>query len=119
MSYFARVQDTFAVSSLAQSAAIAALDDETHIQKAVIKNAQQGEFLRAGISKLGFQVVETWANFLFVDVRQDAHEFARSLRREGVLIRPLGAWGARQAIRVTIGTAEQNRILLQALKNIS
>jgi histidinol-phosphate aminotransferase len=119
MSYFARVQDTFAVSSLAHSAATAALDDEAHVRHAVEKNALQREVLSVEIARLGYRVAESWANFLFVEVQQDAREFARRLRREGVLIRPLGAWGAPQAIRVTIGTAEQNQILLRALKRVS
>jgi histidinol-phosphate aminotransferase len=118
MSYFAHVQDTFAVSSLGQAAAIAALDDEVHVQHAVESNAQQADVLKALILKLGYDVGEAWANFLFIDVRQDAREFARNLRREGVLVRPLGAWGAPRGIRVTIGTAEQNQIFLQALKNV-
>lgn len=119
MSYLARVQDTFAVSSLGQAAAIAALDDEVHVQHAAENNARQEEFLRGEILRLGYDIAETWANFVFIDVRQDAREFARKLRREGVLVRPLGAWGAPKGIRVTIGTAEQNQVFLQALKNTS
>jgi histidinol-phosphate aminotransferase len=71
------------------------------------------------ITKLGYKVPETWANFLFIDVTQDAREFARKLRREGVLIRPLGAWGAPQAVRITIGIAEQNQIFLEGLRKVS
>jgi len=119
MSYLALVQDTFAVSSLAHSAAMAALDDEAHVRYAVENNALQRELLSVEIAKLGYRGAETWANFLFVEVRQDAREFARRLRPEGVLVRPLGAWGAPQAIRVTIGTAEQNQIFLRALKSAS
>lgn len=119
MAYLARVQDTFAVSAVAQAGALAALEDEAHVRYAVEKTAQQAAWLRKEIAKLGFEVPDTWANFLFVDVRQDAREFARNLRRQGVLIRPLGAWGAPQAIRVTIGTAEQNQIFLEALRKVS
>lgn len=119
MSYFARVQDTFAVSSLGQSAAIAALDDDAHVQHAVERNAQQAKFLKGEISRLGYDVAETWANFLFINVRQDARDFARKLRGEGVLVRPLGAWGAAHGIRVTIGTSEQNQIFLHALNSAS
>ena len=119
MAYFARVQDTFAVSALAQAAALAALDDEAHVRYAVEKNAEQAAWLTKEITKLGYKVPETWANFLFIDVTQDAPEFARKLRREGVLIRPLGAWGAPQAVRITIGTAEQNQIFLEGLRKVS
>jgi histidinol-phosphate aminotransferase len=119
MAYFARVQDTFAVSALAQAAALAALDDDVQVRRAVEKNAEQAAWLTKEVGALGYEVPETWANFLFIDVRQDAREFARKLRREGVLIRPLGAWGAPQAIRVTVGTTEQNQMFLEALRKVS
>jgi len=119
MAYFAQVQETFSVSSLAQAAALAALDDEEHVRCAVEKNAEQAAWMTEEIVKLGYEVPETWANFVFLDVKQDVREFARKLRREGVLVRPLGAWGAPQAVRVTIGTAEHNQLFLQALRTVS
>ena len=119
MGYFSCVQDTFAVSSVAQAAAIAAMDDVAHTRFAVEANAKQAEILAAQIRQLGYLVPSTWANFLCFDVGQDAREFARTVRREGVLIRPLGAWGAPQSIRVTIGTDEQNQKFLRALAKVS
>jgi histidinol-phosphate aminotransferase len=119
MAYFAQVQETFSVSSLAQVAALAALDDEAHVGRAVENNAEQAGWMTKEIGKLGYEVPETWANFVFLDVKQDARELARKLRREGVLIRPLGAWGAPRAVRVTIGTADHNQIFLRALRAVS
>ena len=119
IAYLARMQDTFAVSSLAQAAALAALDDEAHVRHSVENNAEQAARMITEIAKLGYNVPETWTNFLFLDVKQDAREFARKLRGEGVLVRPLGAWGAPHAIRVTIGTAEDNQFFLRALQTVS
>jgi histidinol-phosphate aminotransferase len=117
--YFARAQDVFAVSAMAQAAALAALEDEQHIQYAVENNAQQVEWMERELTSVGLRPLPTWANFLAFDVKQDARDFARRLRREGVLVRPLGAWGAPSFIRVTLGTREQNQFLLQALHKIS
>ncbi len=119
MAYFERVQDTFAVSSIAQAAALAAAEDKAHIRFAVENNATQSHSLAAEISKLGYPVIPTWTNFVCIDVGQDAREVARKLRGERVLIRPLGAWGAPTSVRVTVGTAEQNQIFLHALQKIS
>jgi len=119
IAYFALMQDTFAVSSLAQAAALAALDDEAHVRRAVENNAEQAAWMTAEIAKLGYNIPEAWTNFLFLDVKRDAREFARKLRGEGVLVRPLGAWGAPHAIRVTIGTAEDNQFFLRALQAVS
>jgi histidinol-phosphate aminotransferase len=119
MTYVARMQDMFAVSSVAQAAALAAVDDEMHVRYAVGNNARQAEWLTAEIAKLGFSAIPTWANFLFFDVKQDAREFARRLRQEGVLIQPLNAWGAPTALRVTIGNADQNQKFVQALRKLA
>lgn len=117
MAYFAQVQDVFAVSGIAQAAALAALDDEAHIHQAVQENASQAECLEREVAALGYHVIPTWANFLTFDVKQDARDVARKLRQEGVLVRPLTAWGAPTCIRVTLGTAEQNQFFLRALKS--
>jgi histidinol-phosphate aminotransferase len=118
MAYFARVQDVFAISAVAQAAALAALDDDAHVQHAVESNAEQAEWLGLEVSRLGYDVLPTWANFLSFDVRQDAREMARRLRQHGVLIRPLGAWGAPTSIRVTLGNVEQDQFFLRALANV-
>jgi len=116
MAYFAQVQDVFAVSAIAQAAALAALDDEAHIRHAVEENALQAECIGREVAALDYQVIPTWANFLTFDVKQDARDFARKLRQEGVLVRPLTSWGAPTSIRVTLGTVEQNQFLIRALK---
>jgi histidinol-phosphate aminotransferase len=118
MTYFSRVQDMFAVSSVAQVAAQAALEDVEHVSYAVENNAKESDWLAREISNLGYSLAPVWTNFISIDVRQDAREFARRLRTEGVLIRPLTAWGAPTSIRMTIGTREQNEKFLQALRKV-
>lgn len=119
MSYCARMQDTYPVSSVAQAAAIAALDDKDHVARSVSHNAEQALGLSAGLSELGFRVIPTWANFVYCDLAEDAANVARRLYEEGISVRALGAWGAPRSIRVSIGTAEQNEKLLEAMRRIS
>jgi len=118
MSYVARMRTTFSVSSVAQAAAQAALEDKAHIQKTLRNNAEQAEFLAESLAALGYPVAPTWANFLFCELGEDAAAFAQQMQAEGVIIRPLGAWGAPNAIRITIGTPEQNRIFLVAFTKV-
>ena len=118
MSYFARLRTTFSVSAVAQAAALAALDDEAHIHKALINNAEQAKRLTDGLVELGVRVVPTWANFIYCELGEDAASVANQLQAEGVIVRPLGPWGATTAIRVTIGTPEQNPIFLKAFKKV-
>jgi histidinol-phosphate aminotransferase len=118
MSYFARMRTTFSVSTVAQAAALAALDDEGHTQKALANNAEQARVLTEGISELGYRVVPTWANFLYCEIGDDAAGVAKRLQEDGVIVRPLVPWGAPTAIRVTIGTGEQNQFFLQTFKRV-
>src|SRR2546425_12776593 len=109
---------TFSVSVVAQAAAIAARWDEAHIHKALENNAEQSKLLSDGISVLGYRVVPTWANFLYCELGEDAASVAKRLQEEGVIIRPLGAWGAPTEIRVTAGTPEHNQIFLKAFRKL-
>jgi histidinol-phosphate aminotransferase len=118
LGYCARMRNTFSVSSVAQAAALAALDDYHHIQRVVENNAVQSRVLTQGLSGLGYRVVPSSANFLFCDLGEDASSFANRLLEQGVAVRPLGPWGAPNCIRVTIGTAEQNQAFLQAARRL-
>jgi histidinol-phosphate aminotransferase len=119
LGYCARMRNTFSVSSVAQAAAAVAVDDYVHIQRVVENNAQQSRMLSQGLSALGYRVAPTAANFLFCDLGEEAAPVANRLQDEGVAVRPLGHWGAPNCIRVTIGTPEQNQVLLQAARRIS
>jgi histidinol-phosphate aminotransferase len=118
LGYCARMRNTFSVSSVAQAAALAALDDHQHIQRVVQSNAVQSRVLAQGLSGLGYRVAPTSANFLFCDLGEDAASVANCLQDEGVAVRPLGHWGAPNCIRVTIGTPEQNQAFLQAARRV-
>jgi histidinol-phosphate aminotransferase len=118
MGYFARMRTTFSISTVAQAAALAALDDEAHVRKTLKNNAEQAERLTAGITELGYSPIPTWTNFLYCELGDDAAAVAKRFQSEGVIVRPLGPWGAPTAIRITIGTPEQNDVLLRAFKKV-
>jgi histidinol-phosphate aminotransferase len=118
LGYCARMHNTFSVSSVAQAAAAAALDDCLHIQSVVENNTLQSQVLCQELSALGYRVVPTAANFVFCDLGEDAAPFANRLQDEGVAVRPLEHWGAPTCIRVTIGTPEQNQAFLRAVRRL-
>ena len=113
-----RARATFSVSSVAQAAALAALDDEAHVRRALENNAAGAEFLTRAMAKMGYRLASTWANFIYVDLRQEAAPLSTRLEAEGVVIRPLGPWGAPNAIRVTIGTPEENEFFVNAFRKV-
>jgi histidinol-phosphate aminotransferase len=115
--HLARVRPAFSVSGVAEAAALAALEDVDHIRKTVENNTVQAPELVRSLSAMGLHTVQTSASFVYFDVGDDASEVARRIQAEGVIVRPLTAWGAPTAIRVTVGTAAQNQRFLAALRN--
>lgn len=119
IAYFARLRTVFSVTHVAEAAALAAIEDEQHIRKTLENNAAGVEYLSNKIGEMGLRVVPTWANFLYVEVNEDAAALGKRMQDEGVIIRPLtGKWGAPRAIRITVGTPEQNRLCVAALKKV-
>jgi len=115
---FARVRTAFMVSAVAEAAAIAALEDRVHLKKSIENNAAGAEWLTAQLREMGYKPLETWANFIYVDVGEDSVAVAKRMQAAGVIIRPLSVWGAKTAIRVSIGTPEQNAAFVKALKKV-
>lgn len=116
--YLAKMRTAFSVSGIAEAAALAALRDEEHIQKSLDNNAAGAAWLTTKLSAMGLRVVPTWTNFLYIDVPEDGAALAKRMQEEGVIIRPLTVWGAPRAIRVTVGTPEQNEKFIAALAKI-
>jgi histidinol-phosphate aminotransferase len=108
----------YSVSNVAQAAALAALKDQNHIRKTVENNSSESGRLMREISELGYALSETWANFLYCELGRDAAGFSEEMAAKEIMVRPLGQWGAPQAIRVTVGTPEQNDALLGAWRKV-
>ena len=117
--YLARMKPAFMVSSLAEAAALAALADSDHVQRAVENNASGAQLLTPAIAGLGIRVVPTWSNFLFCDIGEDSRPLCQALQQEGVIVRPMSApWEAPTAFRVTIGAPEHHEQFLTALRRV-
>jgi histidinol-phosphate aminotransferase len=115
--YLARLKTAFMVSTPAQAAAMAALDDHAHFEKTMRNNLEQSRWLTAQMREIGLNPVESWTNFIYCEVGESASLIGQKLQQEGVIIRPLtGSWGAPTAIRVTVGTPDENQRFIDALK---
>ncbi|MDR3762753.1 MAG: histidinol-phosphate transaminase [Acidobacteriota bacterium] len=116
--YLARIKPAFLVSGPAEAGALAAMDDHTHYEKSMRNNTQQLEWMKRELIEMGYTPVESWANFLYIETGEDSSTLSRRLEMNGMIVRPLsGSWGARTAIRVTIGAPAENRKFIDALKN--
>jgi histidinol-phosphate aminotransferase len=109
-----RVRHPFNTSGIAQSAALAALDDHEHVRRSIEMNRAGLDQLAAGFTELGVSFVPSVANFILADVGNGA-AVSDALLHLGIVVRPMAWMGIPQSIRVTVGTAEENRKLLAAL----
>jgi len=116
--YFARVRNSFSISVVAEAAGLAAIRDVNHIRKTVENNAVGAAWLMERFKELGIHAVPTSANFIYFTIDEDANAFARRMQAEGVIVRSLAPWGAPNAIRVSIGTPDQNETFVRALKKV-
>jgi histidinol-phosphate aminotransferase len=109
-----RVRPPFNANSLAQRAALAALDDDEHVTKSRAVNASGMEQVGQGLRTLGFTPIPSEANFLYFDVKRDGRQVFESLLREGIIVRHIEG----TMLRVTIGREEENAAFLHALKTV-
>jgi len=110
-----RVRQPFNVSSLAQVAALAALDDDEHVARTRQCNHDGMAYLRRECERLGLTYVPSWANFLLVRVGNGARVY-EALLRDGVIVRPVSVYGFPDHVRITVGTAEENARCVTALE---
>jgi histidinol-phosphate aminotransferase len=113
-----RIRQPFNVNALAQVAALAALDDESHVMECVRMIEAGRHYLYDEFNALGIKYVPSRANFILVDVGHSASDVFQRLLKEGVIVRPLTPFGMESALRITIGTPQENRRLVKALRHV-
>ncbi|MBS1236578.1 MAG: histidinol-phosphate aminotransferase [Proteobacteria bacterium] len=110
-----RVRQPFNVNSIAQAAALAALDDDVHLDKARRVNADGMRQLVQGFEQLGLDYIPSAGNFVCVEVGEAGRVYEQLLRA-GVIVRPVANYGMPRHLRVTVGLANENQRFLDALK---
>jgi histidinol-phosphate aminotransferase len=113
-----KLKTPFNTSGVAQAAGLAALEDHGHVERCIETNAAERARLCAGLTKMGLRPVESESNFLFVPVGPEAKEMSDELLRKGVIVRPLGWMGFPEAIRISVGTADENEKFLRAMTEV-
>jgi histidinol-phosphate aminotransferase len=113
--YLNRIRPPFNANSMAQRAALAALDDEAHVTASRNLNHAEMDKVRSGLQRLGFEALPSETNFLYFDVGRDGREVFNALLRKGIIIRHIEG----RMVRVTIGLPEENQLFLSALEDIT
>jgi len=113
-----RVRQPFNVNSVAQAAALAALDDDDHLQQCIRRNREGMAQLVTGFETMGLSYIESVGNFVCVDTGRSGAKVYESLLRKGVIVRPVANYGMSAHLRVTIGRADENARFLQVLEQV-
>jgi histidinol-phosphate aminotransferase len=115
----AKVRRAFDVAATGQAGALASLSDEAELERRRRANGKGREQLEAILRRYGLEPAgPAVANFVYVETGGDGRELFEQLLRQGVIVRPLGGFGAPAAIRVTVGIPEENELFGAALGEV-
>ncbi len=115
--YLDKVRDPFNVNSLAQVAALKALDDQDFVKEVQNTIKQGREFLFREFNRLGIEYVKSCTNFILVKIGDNAGNLCEELLNQGVIVRYMAGWGLNDYIRVTIGLKHENEKLTSIIEN--
>ncbi len=112
-----RTRQPFNVNSIAQAGALAALEDNAHLRETKRVVDEGRAYLQEQLAELKIRFVPGVANFVMANVGDACAVFEKLLRRK-VIVRPLKGYGLPEWVRISVGTMEQNRELIAALKHV-
>ncbi|MFK7693838.1 histidinol-phosphate transaminase [Paenibacillus sp. HJGM_3] len=111
-----QVKEPFNVNALAQTAALAALEDDEHVQRSRDLVVQERLRLYAAFDRLGVRYTESMSNFILLELGPDAERLYKRLMEGGVIVRYGRGWGLPHCIRVSVGTPAENDKFLSVLE---
>lgn len=112
-----KARSPFNVNSFAQVGALAALDDKEHIARSVAMVAEGRKLYADFFEQMGLEYVPSHTNFILVNVGNGVDVFKKALA-QGVIMRPMAAYGLHEYIRITIGNAQENARCIEVLAKI-
>ncbi len=113
-----RVRKPFNINSLAQAAAVAALDDREHLEQ-VKKLTWDGlDYYYGELDKMKFKYWPSQANFVLFDTGRDAGEVFNLLLKEGVILRPVKPYGMPSYLRMSVGLPDENAAAISAIRKV-
>jgi histidinol-phosphate aminotransferase len=112
-----RTRQPFNVNSIAQIGALAALEDTAHLRETKRVVDEGRAYLQDQLAEMQIVFVPAVANFLMVNVGDGCAVFEKLLQRK-IIVRPLKGYGLAEWIRISVGTMEQNKKLVAALREI-
>ncbi len=113
-----KVKLPFEPSSPAQAAGIGALSDREFLRRSLELNSRALKYLTSGLEEMGLPVPPSQANFVMtvLPTEREARRIFEELLAQGVVIRPLKAFGLPNCLRISTGSDDDNRLCIEALR---
>jgi len=112
-----KTRQPFNINSLAQAAALAALDDDEHVRKTRANNFGGLQFFEKAFRDLKLEFIPSFANFILVRVGVGQKVFD-AMQKQGVIVRPMGGYQLPEWIRISVGTRQENERCVDVLKKV-
>jgi histidinol-phosphate aminotransferase len=116
--YLNRTRMPFDVTSLAQAAGVAALDDVEHLRTTRETTWRGLEYMTGELRAMGITIPDSHANFVFAELGRPAQPIYEKLLAKGVITRPIPGYGFPNALRISVGLRAHNERLVAALKEV-
>jgi len=116
--YMNRVRQPFNANSLAQAAAIAALDDSEFVSRTLQVIRDGIDYLYRSLDDMGLEYLPTQTNFFLIKVPQGGKEIYNLMLKQGVIVRAMDSYGLPEYIRINAGLPEENERFIETLKDV-
>ena len=115
-----RVRPPFNVSSAAQAAARAALEDPAHVRKSAAVAAKGMKYLTGELDELNIPYLRSIGNFILIDVSpKKGKDVFAGLLKKGVVVRAMDEYGFPERVRVSVGLPQENAFFIKCLKELN
>jgi histidinol-phosphate aminotransferase len=112
-----KIRQPFNVNAMAQSAALAALDDDEYIEYCRSQICNGVKYLENEFNKLGLETVPSAANFILVKTLNGNKVF-KDLQKRKIIVRPMNVYNLPDYVRISVGTSKQNKKIIDAFSEI-
>ena len=116
--YINQVREPFNVNHYAQVGAVAAIKDQDFVSQAVSVNQAGMEQITNALTAFNIDYIPSSGNFIAAHFGQQAANINQKLLEKGVIVRPLGGYGMRETLRISIGKPEENQHFIDALGTV-
>ena len=97
---------------------MAALEDKDHVEESKTLNKKGLLYLQKELNNLGIDYTESNCNFILIDLKQDPMPVYNELLKQGVIVRPVGGYGLKTHLRVSIGRQSENEKFIESIKKV-